>query len=360
MSNIFGRILQIATWGESHGPSVGVVIDGLPAGLALSREDVMADLRRRRPGYSALASARREPDEVEFLSGLFEGRTLGTPLAMLVRNCGQHSQDYASLAQVYRPSHADFTWQQKYGCRDPRGGGRASARETVARVAAGAVARQFWASLGGGEILAWTQSIHDITSATSPVDVTRNMISASEVGCPDLQASALMCERVASLRSQGDSCGGVVQCLVRGVPLGLGEPVFGKLEARLAEALMSIPAVRGFEVGDGFAAATLLGSQCNDPFVVRDGRVTTATNRSGGIQGGISNGQDIVLRVAFRPTPSIAREQQTVNTEGQEVRLSIPGRHDPCIVPRALVVVEAMVALVLADCCLLARLSSWK
>jgi chorismate synthase len=345
----FGTLFRVSTWGESHGPAVGCVVDGCPAGLAVTEEMIQHDLDRRRPGQSRLTTQRKEGDEVEILSGIFEGVTQGTPIGMVVRNQDARSKDYSEMKELYRPSHADYTWDAKFGTRDYRGGGRASYREAIGRVAAGAVARQLLRSRHGVEIVGYVRQVCDLIGAADLETLTQDQVDASMVRCPDAAASERMIAAIDEARKSGDSLGGVVEVVARGVPAGLGEPVFDKLTADLAKALMSIPAARGFEVGEGFASILLRGSTHNDPFVSREGRVRTETNRSGGIQGGISNGENIVLRVAFKPTATIMQEQRTVNREGEEVTFKARGRHDPCVMPRAVATVEAMVALVLAD-----------
>lgn len=349
MSNTFGRMFRVTTFGESHGGGVGCVIDGCPPLLALTAEDIQTDLDRRRPGQSRLTTARQEEDRVEILSGLFEGRTTGSPLALLVRNTDARPQDYESLKDLYRPSHADFTTEAKYGIRNWQGGGRASARETVGRVAAGAVAKKLLREAFGAEVLAYVTRVHDVEASVDPTAVTLEEVEATPVRCPDPTRATAMIAAIDAARAEGDSLGGLVECVARGVPAGLGEPVFGKLDAELASAMLSLPAAKGFEVGSGFGAAALKGSEHNDAFVAKDGRIGTATNRSGGIQGGISNGEPVVFRVVFKPTSTIRKPQATVNRRGEEVVLEARGRHDPCVVPRAVPIVEAMVALVLAD-----------
>jgi chorismate synthase len=336
------------TFGESHGPAVGVIVDGCPAGLALTSTVIQRDLDRRRPGQSSLVSPRAELDQVELLAGIEDGITLGTPIAMLVRNIDMRSPDYRELANTYRPSHADYSYEAKYGRRATAGGGRASARETIGRVAAGAVARALLACRQV-EILAWVERIHEHAAWVDPEHVTAEQIEHSAVRCPDLPTAERMGLAIEAARSSGDSLGGVIGFAARGVPAGLGEPVFDKLEADLAKAMLSIPAARGFEIGSGFAAASLRGSEHNDPFIVSDGRMRTATNRSGGVQGGISNGETIYGRVAFKPPATIAKPQPTVTRDLHAIELSARGRHDPCVLPRAVVIVEAMAALVLAD-----------
>jgi chorismate synthase len=347
--NSFGKLFQISTWGESHGPSVGVVIDGCPPRLPLTEAEVQAELDRRRPGQSDITTPRKEADTVEFLSGLFEGRTTGHPLAMLVRNHDARSEAYDEMREKFRPSHADFTYQTKYGLRDHRGGGRSSARETVGRVAAGAVAKKILQSAGKVEIRAFVTRIHEIAAPAVLGFPTLAEVEATTVRCPHAATAAKMIELIKQVRSEGDSVGGVIECRVRGVPAGLGEPVFDRLEADLGKAMLSLPATKGFEIGSGFGGTLFRGSQHNDAFVSRRGKVRTATNNSGGIQGGISNGEEIVFRVGFKPTATIMRSQATVDLAGHPTELKGRGRHDPCVVPRAVVIVEAMAALVLVD-----------
>ena len=356
MSSSLGTIFRVTTFGESHSGSVGVVVDSCPPRLALGVEEIQRDLDRRRPGQSRLTTPRQEADRVEILSGVFEGQTLGSPIALLVRNEDARPEAYADMKDVYRPSHADYTTEAKYGVRNWQGGGRASARETVGRVAAGAIARKLLASVASVEVLAWVGRVHTIESKVDPENVSLAQIEASPVRCPDPEVSARMEEAIDAARRRGDSLGGVVECVARGVPAGLGEPVFHKLEADLAHGLLSLPASKGFEIGSGFAGTRMTGIEHNDPFVPGpDGRPRTATNRSGGIQGGISNGERIELRVAFKPTATIRLEQDTVDREGRAARLAARGRHDPCVLPRAVPMVEALVCLVLADHCLRQR-----
>lgn len=349
MANTFGHLFRITTFGESHGGGVGCVVDGCPPGLRIGAADIQRDLDRRRPGQSRLTTARQEADAVEILSGVFEGRTLGTPIGLLVRNRDARPGDYAKLRDVYRPSHADFTYEAKYGIRNWQGGGRASARETVGRVAAGAVARRLLKTACGVEIVAWVDRIHEVEATVDPAKVTRRRVDATPVRCPDRRAATAMIEAVDRARAEGDSLGGVVECAARGVPAGWGEPVFDKLEADLARGMMSIPATKGFEIGSGFAGTRLTGSEHNDPFLAREGRIATLSNRSGGVQGGISNGETVLFRVAFKPTATVRKPQETVDRRGRRVTLEARGRHDPCVLPRAVPVVEAMAALVLAD-----------
>lgn len=345
----FGTLFRVSTWGESHGPAVGCVVDGCPPGIPITAELIQHDLDRRRPGQSRLTTQRQEGDEVEIMSGLFEGVTTGTPIGMAVRNQDARSKDYSEMKELYRPSHADYTYEAKFGVRDYRGGGRASYREAIGRVAAGAVARQLLGVRHGVEIVAYVKQVAEIDSQADLDTLTQEMVDASMVRCPIPEASDRMIEAIDAARKSGDSLGGVVELVARNVPAGLGEPVFDKLTAELAHALMSLPATRGFEVGEGFAATRLRGSTHNDPFEMREGQVRTRTNRSGGIQGGISNGENLVLRVAFKPTATIMQEQDTVNRQGEAVQFKARGRHDPCVLPRAIAAVEAMVALVLAD-----------
>ena len=349
VSSSFGERFRVATFGESHGGGIGAVLDGCPPRLEISTDEVQADLDRRRPGQSRLVTQRDEADRVEILSGVFEGRTLGTPIAMVVRNADARSGAYDDLRNVYRPSHADFTTEAKYGIRNWQGGGRASARETIGRVAAGAVARKLLAVAAGIEVLGWVSSVHHIDATVDPAAVTLADVEAGPTRCPDTAAAGRMETAIERARKDGDSLGGVVTCVARGVPAGLGEPVFDKLDAQLAGALMSLPATKGVEVGSGFAGTRMTGIQHNDPFVPGDPNPSTTTNHSGGVQGGISNGADLVLRAAFKPTATISQVQRTVDRDGNAVELAAKGRHDPCVLPRAVPMVEAMVLLVLAD-----------
>lgn len=349
MGSTFGQLFRATTFGESHGGGVGVVVDGCPPRLPITVEEIQRDLDRRRPGQSKVTTPRDEPDRAEILSGVFEGRTLGSPIAILVRNTDARSESYADFKDTYRPSHADYTYEAKYGIRNWQGGGRASARETIGRVAAAAIARKLLAEAANVEVIAWVSRIHRIEAATDPARVTLADVEANIVRCPDGAAAEAMIARIDEARRAGDSLGGVVECVCRNVPPGLGEPVFDKLESELARAVMSLPASKGFEIGSGFAGTFLTGIEHNDPFTIADGRVRTTANRSGGVQGGISNGEDIVFRVAFKPTATIRQSQQTVNRAGEEVTLEAKGRHDPCVLPRAVPMVEAMACLVLAD-----------
>jgi len=350
MGSSFGQLFRISTFGESHGGGVGVIVDGCPPRLELDLVAIQAELDRRRPGQSRITTPRKEEDRVEILSGLLDGVTLGTPIAMVVRNKDQRPQDYSEMAVAFRPSHADATYQAKYGIQARSGGGRASARETIGRVAAGAIAKQLLAKTNGTEVLAWVQRIHTIEASVDSAAVSLEAIEANIVRCPDAAAAERMIERIEQIGHEGDSCGGLIECVVRNPPLGLGMPVFDKLEADLAKAVMSLPATKGFEIGSGFNGTLLRGSEHNDAFLPSEsGRLRTATNNSGGIQGGISNGEEIRLRVAFKPTATIRKEQQTIDSEGNATTLAAKGRHDPCVLPRAVPMVEAMVALVLAD-----------
>jgi chorismate synthase len=349
MSSSFGTVFRISTFGESHGGAVGVIVDGCPPRLAIAPEEIQRDLDRRKPGQSRLTTPRQEADQLEILSGVFEGETLGTSIGMLVRNKDARPSAYEHMRDVYRPSHADYTYEAKYGIRNWQGGGRASARETIGRVAAGAIARKLLAGLGI-EVVGWVRSVADVQAEVDPLGVTMDQVEANIARCPDAAVAERMIEAIDAARRDQDSLGGVVECVARGVPAGLGEPVFDKLEADLAKAMMSLPASKGFEIGSGFAGTRLRGSEHNDAFEPGpDGKPTTPTNRSGGVQGGISNGQPIVLRVAFKPTATISKAQQTVNRDNEAVTLEAQGRHDPCVLPRAVPMVEAMMCLVLAD-----------
>jgi len=351
VSSSFGKAFRISTFGESHGGGVGVVIDGCPPRLALDPAvDIQPDLDRRRPGQSRFTTPRQEADRVEVLSGVFEGRTLGTPIGLLVRNKDARPSAYEEMRDLFRPSHADYTTEAKYGVRNWQGGGRASARETVGRVAAGAVARKLLREAAGVEVLAWVSRVQAIHAKVDPETVAKEEIEANPIRCPDPAAAQEMADLIDEIRGRGDSLGGVVECVARGVPAGLGAPVFDKLDAEMASAMLSLPAAKGFEVGSGFEGTLLTGSEHNDAFVPGpDGRPHTPTNRSGGVQGGISNGEPIVCRVAFKPTATVGVEQQTVDRAGNAVSLAARGRHDPCVLPRAVPVVEAMLCLVLAD-----------
>ncbi len=350
MGSTFGHVFRMTTFGESHGGAVGVVVDGCPPRLPLSIEEIQHDLDRRRPGQSRLTSPRQEPDQAELLSGVFEGYTIGSPIAILVRNKDARPEAYEHMKEKYRPSHADYTTEAKYGIRNWQGGGRASARETVGRVAAGAIARKLLRTVAGIDVIGWVHRVHEIEAKVEAARVTLEQVESNPVRCPDPDAAREMAERIEAARGRGDSLGGVVACVARDVPPGLGEPVLDKLEADLAKALMSLPASKGFEIGSGFAGTRMTGIEHNDPFVPGDdGKPRTTSNRSGGVQGGISNGEDIVIRVAFKPTATIRQAQQPVERDGNAVTLAAQGRHDPCVLPRAVPMVEAMMLLVLAD-----------
>lgn len=356
MSSSIGSIFKISTWGESHGVGVGVVIDGCPARVHLTQEMIQAALDRRRPGQSDIVTPRKEDDSVEILSGVLDERTLGTPIALSVRNKDHRSSAYDEMQHTYRPSHADYCYDAKYGIRAWAGGGRASARETIGRVAAGAVAKAVALALCPQlEVLAWVQQVHGIICPLPPEDVQAAVIESNIVRTADPDTAERMAAAIREARNQGDSLGGIVACTIRHAPAGLGDPVFDKLEATLAHAMMSIPACKGFEVGSGFAAPQYTGKEHNDPFYMENGRVRTRSNHSGGIQGGISNGEDINMRLAFKPTATLMVAQPTVNDSHQEVQLTGKGRHDPCVLPRAVPVVEAMAWLVLADHLLIQR-----
>ncbi|MBW4468801.1 MAG: chorismate synthase [Stenomitos rutilans HA7619-LM2] len=350
MGNTFGHLFRITTFGESHGGGVGVVIDGCPPRLEISVEEIQAELNRRRPGQSKITTPRNEADQCEILSGMVDGKTTGTPIALLVRNKDQRSQDYDEMAVKYRPSHADATYDAKYGIRNWQGGGRSSARETIGRVAAGAIAKKILQQVAGVEIIGYVKRIKDLEGVVDPETVTLEQVESNIVRCPDQDAADRMIDRIEQVRKEGDSIGGVVECVARRVPKSLGMPVFDKLEADLAKGVMSLPASKGFEIGSGFAGTLLTGSEHNDEFYTDEqGTIRTVTNRSGGVQGGISNGENIIIRVAFKPTATIRKEQRTVTKTGEEVTLAAKGRHDPCVLPRAVPMVEAMVALVLCD-----------
>ena len=350
MSSSFGHLFRISTFGESHGGGVGVVIDGCPPNIPLTEADIQRELDRRRPGQSEIVTPRKEDDKAEILSGTHDGITLGTPIAIVVRNTDQRPSAYDEMAVKYRPSHADYTYDAKYGIRAPSGGGRASARETIGRVAAAAVAQQILKALSPGiEVLAWVKSIQDLDAEVDAETITAETIESNIVRTGDPAMVEPMIELIKTVRADGNSVGGVVECVVRGCPPGLGEPVFDKLEAELAKAMLSLPATKGFEIGSGFAGTLLTGREHNDPFRMVDGKVRTTSNRSGGIQGGISNGENIVFRVAFKPTATIMTSQETVTSSGENTELAGRGRHDACVLPRAVPMVEAMATLVVCD-----------
>jgi chorismate synthase len=357
MSSTYGNLFRISTFGESHGKAVGVVVDGCPAGLKLAEADVQDELDRRRPGQSKLTTPRKEADKVEILSGLFEGKTTGTPIGMTVPNTDQRSHDYGDMVELYRPSHADFTYDLKYGFRDYRGGGRASARETIGRVAAGAIARKILKEICGTEILAYVSQVGHIDADIDPLKASFKTIESNLVRCADPVAAEKMAQAIDNARKSQDSLGGVIQLVIKQAPKGVGEPVFHRAEAELARAFLSLPATKGFEVGSGFAGTRLKGSEHNDPYVNKSKKgaplgfagIGTSSNRSGGIQGGITNGEPILCRIAFKPTATISMPQKTVDKQGKARTLSAKGRHDPCVLPRAVVIVEAMAALTLVD-----------
>ena len=350
MGNTFGHLFRITTYGESHGGGVGVIVDGCPPQVEITEAEIQLELDRRRPGQSKITTPRKEADTCEILSGVFQGKTLGTPISILVRNQDARSQDYDEMVQTYRPSHADATYDAKYGIRNWQGGGRSSARETIGRVAAGAIAKKILQIVNNVEVIGYVKRIQDLEATVDSNTVTMAQVESNIVRCPDPTCAEQMIDRIEAIGRQGDSIGGVVECVVRNVPKGLGMPVFDRLEADIAKGVMSLPATKGFEIGSGFAGTLLTGSEHNDEFYTdEDGEIRTRTNRSGGTQGGISNGENIIIRVAFKPTATIRKEQNTVTAEGVETTLAAKGRHDPCVLPRAVPMVEAMVALVLCD-----------
>lgn len=347
--NTFGQLFRLTTFGESHGPGIGGVIDGMPAGIEVDLDLLQSELNRRRPGQSALTTSRKEADRVELLSGVFEGRTTGCPIGFLARNENQHSSDYDNLRHVFRPSHADFTYQTKYGVRDHRGGGRTSARETIARVVGGAFAKMLLQQ-HGISVRAYTSQVGPIALEGTYADYDLSLVESNPVRCPDPVTAEKMAQLIAEVKAEGDTIGGVISAVITGCPVGLGEPVFGKLHAQLGAAMLGINAVKGFEYGEGFAGVTARGSEQNDVFLPQEGGgIAVKTNHSGGIQGGLSNGQPIYFRVAFKPVATLLREQQTVDDQGKSVTLKARGRHDPCVLPRAVPIVEAMAAMVIAD-----------
>ena len=349
MSNSFGHLFRITTWGESHGGGVGVVVDGCPPRLKLTEADIQPDLDRRRPGQSKIVTPRKESDTVQILSGTFEGKTLGTPISMWVKNEDQRSEAYNEMATKFRPSHADYTYHAKFGIRAWPGGGRTSARETIGRVAAGAIAKKILSEQFGVEVLAYVKQVQKLVADVDPETVKAKQIESNILRCPDSAMAAKMIRLIEKTRTAGDSVGGIVEGVARGVPVGWGEPVFDRLEADLAKAMMSLPASKGFDIGSGFGGITMTGLQHNDAFRMKGGKVRTVTNRSGGIQGGISNGESIYFRVAFKPVATVMHEQDTVDASHKNTTLKGRGRHDPCVLPRAVPMVEAMTALVLVD-----------
>ena len=354
MFNSFGNIFRLTSFGESHGPGVGGVIDGFPAGITIDMDFIQQELNRRRPGQSQLTTSRQEADKVEFLSGVFEGQSTGCPIGFVVWNKNQHSNDYENIRNLYRPSHADYTYTQKFGIRDHRGGGRSSARETISRVVGGALAKLALNQLGI-RITAYTQQVGDIKLEKSYQEYDLNLIETNDVRCPDPAKAEEMATLIKEVKAEGDTIGGVISCVIQGCPVGLGQPAFGKLHAALGNAMLSINAVKGFAYGEGFDSMNLRGSQQNDVFYNHDGRIDTRTNHSGGIQGGISNGQDIYFRVAFKPVATLLMEQQTVDLDGNDTIVKAKGRHDPCVLPRAVPIVEAMAAMTILDYYLIDR-----
>lgn len=348
MANIFGKLFTISTWGESHGGGVGVVVEGCPANLPLSEKDIQPELDRRRPGQSEIVTPRKEADQVQILSGIYEGKTTGTPLSMLVFNKDARPGAYSEMKEKFRPSHADFTYQNKYGHRNPEGGGRSSARETIGRVAAGAIAKKILSLQSKVETIAFVRSVHDI-EMPSGAEITSQAVESNIVRCPDAATAERMVTRIKEVRSKGDSVGGVIECRIRNLPVGLGEPVFDRFEADLGKAMLSLPATKGFEIGSGFSGTLMKGSEHNDLFESIEGQVRTTTNQSGGVQGGITNGEEVYFRVAFKPTATILQPQKTVDLQGENAELIGRGRHDPCVLPRAVPIVEAMANLVVLD-----------
>lgn len=344
--NSFGTLFKVTTWGESHGTAIGVVVNGCPAGLKLTEKDIQKDLDRRKPGQSTITTRRKEEDKVQILSGVFEGKTTGTPISLIIANKDQRGHDYGELMEKYRPSHADYVYDAKYGIRDYRGGGRASARETATRVAAGSIAKKI---LKRTEVLAYVKQVHKIEAKINPDKVSSKQIESNIIRCPDQTAAKKMIALIEKMKKSGDSVGGIIECVIRNVPTGLGSPLFNKLDAKLAHAIMSIPAVKGIEIGSGFSAIEMQGSKHNDSIKKVGQKIITTTNHAGGIVGGISNGMDIIFRVAFKPTATIFKKQKTIDKKGKNVTLQMSGRHDPCVLARAVPVVEAMTALVLAD-----------
>ncbi len=355
--NSFGNIFRLTTFGESHGAAVGGVIDGMPSGIDIDEDYIQSELNRRRPGQSSITTPRDEKDKVKLLSGVFRGKSTGTPIGFMVENTNQHSQDYDNIADVFRPSHADYTYFSKYGIRDHRGGGRSSARETISRVVGGALAKLVLQK-EGISVVAYTSQVGEVSLSKPYTELDLSKTEENIVRCPDAETAQRMIDLITKVKAEKDSVGGVVTCVIKGAPVGLGEPCFDKLQALLAHAMLSIGAVKGFEYGSGFAGSTLRGSQHNDVFYMDGDRIRTRTNNSGGIQGGISNGEDIYFRVAFKPTATILMEQPTVNSLKEEVMTTVKGRHDPCVVPRAVPIVEAMAAMVMTDALLLEK--TWR
>ncbi|MCG8576892.1 MAG: chorismate synthase [Flavobacteriales bacterium] len=346
--NSFGQIFRLSSFGESHGKAIGGIVDGCPANINLDLDRIQAELDRRKPGQSAISTQRKETDKVEFLSGILDGKTLGTPIGFVLKNADQRSKDYSKIAQVYRPSHADYTYEKKYGIRDPRGGGRSSARETAVRVVAGAIAAQILEQKGV-KIQSYVTQVGKVAVDKSYEELNLSLIDSNVVRCPDEAKAKEMETAILAARKDGDSLGGIIQCVIKNVPIGLGEPVFDRLNADLAKAMCSINAVKGFELGSGFAGTSMRGSEHNDAFVQEEGEIKTLSNHSGGIQGGISNGEDIHFKVGFKPVATIMKEQQTISKEEENVAFKAEGRHDPCVLPRAVPIVDAMAAMVILD-----------
>lgn len=347
--NTFGQLFKITTCGESHGGAVAVIVDGCPSGLSISEKDIQMELDRRKPGQSAITTPRKEQDIIHILSGVFEGKTTGTPILLLAHNADMRPEDYAELKNIYRPSHADFTYLMKYGMRDFRGSGRASARETLARVAAGAIAKKYLKEKLNIEILSFVEQVGTLRTEIDPKSITRKQIESNMIRCPDKKVAEKMIALIESIKKEGDSIGGIIKGIIRNVPIGLGEPVFDKLSADLGKAMLSINAVKGFEIGSGFSGVTMRGSEHNDSFVIKNKKLQTETNHAGGVLGGISTGELIYFRVAFKPVATISKTQKTVNTKNKMITLKATGRHDPCVLPRAVPIVDAMSALVLMD-----------
>jgi len=349
VGNSFGKLFKITSFGESHGGAVGVIVDGCPANIEISEEEIQIELDRRKPGQSKIVTPRKEADAVQILSGLYEGKTTGTPICLIVFNKDANPKAYEHLKEVFRPSHADYTYLEKYGHRNHEGGGRSSARETIARVAAAAIAQKFLKETINIDTVGYVSQVHTISCSIDRNTVTREQVEATIVRCPHKESAELMIEHIEKARKDGDSLGGIVECVIRNVPAGLGEPAFDKLKADLAKAMMSIPATMGFDIGSGFSSIHMTGSEHNDAFILKNGDVGTRTNFSGGTQGGISNGEDIYFRVAFKPTATIFKEQDTLTKDLEPVKLAAKGRHDPCVIPRAVPIVEAMANLVVMD-----------
>lgn len=347
--NSFGQLFRITTFGESHGGAVGCVVDGCPPGIAITEQEIQTELDRRKPGQSKITTPRKETDEIHILSGVFEGKTTGTPILLLCYNSDMRPEDYKHLKDLYRPSHADFSYLQKYGLRDFRGSGRASARETLARVAAGAIAKKYLLKKLKIEIISYVEQVGDIRAKIDYHQVSQKDIESNIIRCPDLKIAKQMIKLVEKVKAEGDSVGGIIKAVISNVPAGLGEPVFDKLSADLGKAMLSINAVKGFEIGSGFEGVKMRGSEHNDPFIIKNGKIATKTNHAGGTLGGISSGEDIYFRVAFKPVSTIRKAQNTVNVKKQQVKLEATGRHDPCVLPRAVPIVDAMSALVIMD-----------